>query len=279
MRLFSSSSACRAEFLQQSPEPAAGIERVPRDFSVLRVKDSATDRRSWKEQAAACRNKLESGRTDVLSLAMCEAREALLVFVMEVSAITFLQILHSYKFVREIHLQDRSEMPRSLWIVKHQMNLSTVWRSGKLEIKKKKRKKKEECLARFLQNQWSKWCCSYGIFDLSATKSTFVLCVLFILLFGTRKFAMFKKEVHIFIFNGNSSLDVLGSDPVTLLAAFFTPISEANALLVLMKPIRLLTQVGPRYVNQYCKMWSRVWKWKTLGPIGRLRVWFSSQLH
>lgn len=104
--------------------------------------------------------------------------------------------------------------------------------------------------------------------------------MLFSLLSGTQKFTiLFTKGARIFIFNGNSSLDVLGSGPVTLLAAFFTPVSEANALLVLMKPIGLLTHVGPRYVNQYCKMWSRVWKWKTLGPIGRPRVWFSSQLH
>lgn len=90
---------------------------------------------------------------------------------------------------------------------------------------------------------------------------------------------LFKKSVHIFISNDNSSLDFLGSDPITLLAAFFTPVVEANVLLVLTKPIGLLTQVGSRYVNQYCKMWLRVWKWKTLDPIGRLCVWFSSQLH
>lgn len=48
---------------------------------------------------------------------------------------------------------------------------------------------------------------------------------------------LFKKSIHIFIFNDNSSLDVLGSDPITLLAVVFTPVDEANVLLVLSKPI------------------------------------------
>lgn len=86
-------------------------------------------------QAAAWRNKLESGRTDVLSPAMCEPREAPLVFVMVVPPITF----QSNKFVREIHLLERSEMPRSLRIVEHQVNLGTARRSGKLEIRGKKK--------------------------------------------------------------------------------------------------------------------------------------------
>lgn len=66
-------------------------------------------------------------------------------------------------------------------------------------------------------------------------------------LFGSQKFTiLFKKSIIIFIFSDNSSLDVLGSDPITLLAVVFTPVDEANVLLVLLKPIKLLTQVGPR---------------------------------
>lgn len=65
--------------------------------------------------------------------------------------------------------------------------------------------------------------------------------------FGSQKFTiLFKKSIIIFIFSDNSSLDVLGSDPITLLAVVFTPVDEANVLLVLLKPIKLLTQVGPR---------------------------------
>lgn len=72
----------------------------------------------------------------MLSPAMCEPREAPLVFVMVVPPITF----QSNKFVREIHLLERSEMPRSLRIVEHQVNLSTARRSGKLEIRGKKKR-------------------------------------------------------------------------------------------------------------------------------------------
>lgn len=47
----------------------------------------------------------------------------------------------------------------------------------------------------------------------------------------------FKKSIHIFIFNDNSSLDFLGSDPITLLAVVFPPVVEASVLLVLSTPI------------------------------------------
>ena len=283
MGLFSASkeafSACRAKLLWRGPKPAAGIGWAPKDFSGLWMKDSETDIRSWKVQAAAQRNKMESSRTDASEEQWCVSlRRCCLCLWGRSVLLSFNLTVHFNKHFREICSQEGSEIPKPLTAVKHQVNFSVLGRSGELEIRKKKRIGQDFVL--FLQRRWSKWCCSCGISDLSETESTWVLCVFFSPLFGSQKFTiLFKKSIHIFIFNDNSSLDVLGSDPITLLAVVFTPVVEANVLLVVLKPIRLLTQVGPRYVNQYCKMHPGVCKWKTLAPIGRLCVWFSSQLH
>lgn len=46
---------------------------------------------------------------------------------------------HFNKHFREIYLQEGSEAPKSLTVVKHQVNLSVLGGSGKLEIRNQKR--------------------------------------------------------------------------------------------------------------------------------------------
>lgn len=267
-----------AGLLWRGQKLVAGIGWAPKDFSGLWMKSSATDIRSWKVQAAAQRNKMESGRTDASEEQWCVSlRRSCLCLRGRSVLLSFNLTVRFNKHLGEICLQEGSQIPKSLTAVEHQVNLSLLGDLANLKLGRRKELGKFLCC----------FCKSSGVNDVVLMEFLTYLkpnlpefYVFFSSLFGFQKFTIpFKKDIHNFIFNDNSSLGVLGSDPISLLAVVFAPVVEASVLLVLSKPIRLLTQVGPRYVNQYCKMCPGACKWKTLAPIGRRCVWFSSQLH